>query len=247
MTPESVSSVPVAGMSEVSRIFGVLFEPKKAFADIARRPTWIVPLVLMIVAGLAYMFAFTQHVGWERFMRQAIENNPRAAQLTPEQRERALSTQTKFAPIFGYAAVVAGTPIYLLISAGVLLLIFNSMYSAQLRFVQVFAVMCYASLTGLVFTALAILVVFLKNPDDFNLRNPLVFNPGAFMDPNGPAKFLYSLASSLDLFTLWTLLLVAVGLSAAGRKVSFAKALTGVVVPWAAWVLVKSASAGLFG
>ena len=234
-------------MSEVSRISGVFLEPSKAFADIAERPRWIVPLVLLIAAGLAYMFAFSQHVGWERFMRQTIENSPRTAQLSAEQRERVISAQARIAPVFGYAAVIAGTPVYMLVSAGVLLLIFNSLYSAELRFKQVFAVMCYAGLTGLVFTMLAIAVMFLKNPDDFNLRNPLVFNPGAFMDPNGPAKFLYALASSLDLFTLWTILLVAAGLSAAGRKLTYGRALTGVLLPWAAWVLLKSASAGLFG
>jgi len=246
MAPELVSDNSGPGMSEVSRIAGVFLEPGKAFRDIAERPAWIAPLVLIIVFGLAYMFAFNQHVGWERFMRQTIENSPRTAQLTPEQREQAISMQTRFAPIMGFVGVAAGVPISLLAAAGVLLLVFNSLMGAQVKFKQVFGVVTYANLPGVLFTALATGVIFLKNPDDFNLRNPLVFNPGAFMDPTGGSKFVYSLATSLDLFTLWTIVLVAIGMSAAGRKLSFGSALMGVLLPWAGWVLVKAAMAGLF-
>ena len=53
MTPENSSAVepPAAGMGEFSRISGVFFDPKTAFADIAKRPTWIVPVVLVVVFG----------------------------------------------------------------------------------------------------------------------------------------------------------------------------------------------------
>jgi hypothetical protein len=247
MAPEIPTPEPVAELSELSRLSGIFFEPQRAFTDIARCPRWIVPLLLIVVAALAYTFTFTQHIGWARFMRQTMEGNARMAQPTPEQRDKAIETQARFAPIMGYVGVVVGIPAYSAIAAGVLLLVFNAVLSAQLKFKQVFAIMCYSGLPGLLFTLLAIGVMFLKNPDDFNLRNPLMFNPGAFMDPNGPQKFLYALLSSLDLFTFWTIVLVAIGLSTAGRKVSLGSALSAVILPWAIWVLAKSSVAGLFG
>jgi hypothetical protein len=94
---------------------------------------------------------------------------------------------------------------------------------------------------------LAVVVVFLKNPDEFNIRNPLAFNVGAFMDPNGSSKFMYALATSIDLFSIWTILLLATGLkAAAGKKLSFTGALVAVVTPWALLVLCTSALAGAF-
>jgi len=127
----------------------------------------------------------------------------------------------------------------------VLLGVASGLLSAGLRFKQVFAVVCYSSLTGLVTAALTIVVLFLKNPDELNVQNPLAFNPAAFMDPNQGSKFLYSLATSLDLFSFWTILLMAVGLKAAsGKKLSFGSALFAVVLPWAVYVLGKSAWAG---
>jgi hypothetical protein len=101
-------------------------------------------------------------------------------------------------------------------------------------------------LTGVIAGILAIVVMFLKNPDDFNLLNPLAFNLGAFLEPPpATGKFLYSLLKSFDLFTFWTIALEAVGISVAAKKISFSKALMLVVVPWLVWTLVSSAASTL--
>ena len=89
--------------------------------------------------------------------------------------------------------------------------------------------------------------MFLKSPDEFNLINPLAFNPAAFMDPINSSKFLYTLAMSLDLFTIWGILLTAIGLkAAAGKRLSFGGALFAVVLPWAILVLIGASVAGAF-
>jgi len=230
-------------MSEFARITGVFFDPKTTFEDIAKRPAWIAPLVLIIIAVLAVSMTMGQRVGWERIVRHSMEASTRTQQMTPEQREQAVSMSLKIAPILAYGAVVFVPIVYLIIS-GVLLGVASGIFSAGVRFKQVFAVVCYASLTGIVSAILTIVVLFLKNPDEFNPQNPLAFNPGAFMDPD-KNKFLYSLATSLDLFSFWAILLIAVGLkAAAGKKLSFGSALFAVVLPWAVYVLAKSAWAG---
>ena len=249
MTPENLSaSEPTpAGMSEFSRITGVFFEPGKAFEDIAARPTWLVPLLLIVVMTLAYMVAFSQHVGWERMMRQRFEASPRAAQLSAEQKEQQIAMTARFAPIGGFAGAIIGVPVTHLLESAILLGIVAGILSAPVKFKQVFAILCYSSLVTLVSVPLSIAVMFLKNPDDFNMQNPLMFNPGAFMDPLSGSKFLYSLASSLDLFSFWTIFLIATGLKAAGgRKLSFGGALIAVILPWAFYVLCKSAFTGVF-
>jgi hypothetical protein len=236
-------------MSELSRLTGVFFEPAKAFEDIASRPRWLTPLIIIMVCAISVSVVFSQRVGWERFFRQQIESSPRTAQMSTEQKEQAIAMQSKFGPIMGGAGVLIGLPIYYLIASGVLLGIVSGIMSAPVKFKQVFAVMCYASLAGAVVSSiLTLAVMFLKSPDQFNLQNPLAFNPGAFMDPQGGSKFLYSLATSLDLFSLWTIFLIAVGLKAAGgKKLSFGGAFFAVLVPWAIYVLCKSAIAGAFG
>ena len=85
MTPESVMEAErqPKGMGEVSRIAGVFFEPSKTFEDVARRPSFLTPLLLIIVASLVYTTLYSQHVGWERTVRHQVDTSSRSAQQTP--------------------------------------------------------------------------------------------------------------------------------------------------------------------
>jgi Yip1 domain len=253
MTPESPGTTappPAETMSEAARISGVFFEPKKAFTDIGKRPHWLVPLLLTIAATLAYMITFGQHVGWDRFMRHEVETNARTRermeQVPAEKRESSMELGAKIAGYSSYGGAILGIPIIYLISA-VLFLVGASIAGAGLKFNQIFAVVCYAGLPVIIKNLLAIVVMFLKNPDDFNLRNPLAFNPAAFMDPNTSSKFLYSVATYVDVFTIWTMLLTAAGLSAAaGKRLSFGGALLIVLIPWAILILFGASMASMF-
>ena len=109
------------------------------------------------------------------------------------------------------------------------------------------ALCAYAQLPGLLMTGLmAASVAMKKDISDFNVQNPLMFNPGAFMDQTTAPKFIYSLASSLDLFSFWIIFLIATGIkAAAGKKISFGGALFAVILPWAVFVLGRAALSGL--
>jgi hypothetical protein len=250
MTPENAQPVEPAprGMGEFSRVTGVFFEPEKTFEDIARRPTFIVPMLLVILFAVVYSMQIGQRVGWERIARHQLEMSSRAQQLTPEQRESQVAISVKISRVAQYLGPILGVPIYDLVIAGVLLGIVAGIMSAPVKFKQVFAAVAWAGLPGILFSVLAIVVIFIKNPDDFNLSNPLAFNPGAFMDPQTGSKFVYSLASSLDLFSFWTIFLLATGLkAAAGKKLSFGGAMFSVLLPWCVVVLVKAGFSGMFG
>ena len=199
MTPELLpeEEPQPKGLGEGSRLTGVFFEPAKTFEDVAARPSFWAPLILVIVVSLGFMALFGQHVGWDRMIRHQLETSSRAAQLSTEQRETQIQMGAKFAPIAGYVGILLGVPLVTLIWAAVLMGIVKGLMSAQVRLKQVFAIICYSSMPGVIMALLAIAVMFMKPPEDFNLQNPLVFNPGAFMDPVATSKFLYSVASAL--------------------------------------------------
>jgi hypothetical protein len=152
--------------------------------------------------------------------------------------------QSKFAPIGGYVFSVLGPPWMALIVDGVIVLMCK-LGGAALKFNQTFAITAWAMLPRVIAGILSIVVMFIENPEDFNLQNPLAFNFGAFMEPPpNSGKFIYSMATSVDLFTI---LLIAVAISVAARKVPISKALILVVAPWIIWVLAASGFAGMFG
>ena len=92
-----------------------------------------------------------------------------------------------------------------------------------------FGITAYAMLPGLISSILAIIVIFIKNPEDFNLQNPLAFNLGAFLEPPpNSGKSALQPGHLHRLFSFWTILLLAVGISVAARKFPFSKALVAV-------------------
>ncbi len=236
MTPQTTLPSP---MSEPARIAGVFLEPAKAFDDIVARPQrWWVPIIVVILFALAFTYTYSQRVGWSRMMQQQMETNKQLQNLPPEQKEQAMERGAKIAGVMAYVGPAVGIPLVALIVGGILMLVMTSMMGAQVTFKQSLAIVSYAFLTGLVTTVLSIIVMYVKSPEDFDIQHPLAFNGGAFV-PSGSPAWLMALASSIDIFTFWTMALMAVGYAATTRKLKWSKAFTGILMAWAVWVAVK--------
>jgi hypothetical protein len=207
--------------------------------------------VLVVLAAVGFYVAYGQHVGFERFLQQQMETNPRVqqqmSQIPAEKRDQAIAMQAKFTGIGYYAGTAIVMPIVFVISAA-LTLAFSAMMSAGLRFKQVFGIVTHGALPQVIKMILATVVLFLKNPNDFDLTNPLAFNAAAFMDPQTSSKFLRTFAIAFDAFALWGVILVAIGLkAAAGRRLSFGGALFAALGPTLLFVLLGASVAAMFG
>lgn len=229
-------------MSEAARIAGVFFSPGKAFADIARRPRWWIPVILIALIGTVYLNIFTQRVGWESVIRPAIERLPNQQALSVQQREQTIANLARVYKYLGYGGSAVGTLFYVFIVAVLLMFLFDTMMSAGIGLKRMMGIVAYGFLPMLIQTALSMVVLFLKDPEEFNLQNPLMFNVGAYLSPDSPAA-LRAFGSSIDLFSLWIIILLAIGVSTTARKMSFGKAFAGVALPWALWVCLKTAAA----
>lgn len=120
-TPSTPTTEAPAEQNSVARLFGALFNPKPTFDSIARRPTWILPILLGCVAFIGVVAAFSYRGGWESFMEKQDASSSRIQNMTPEARENLIKTQVKVAPIFGYVEGVIVPFTSALAVAGVLL------------------------------------------------------------------------------------------------------------------------------
>jgi hypothetical protein len=243
----SAPSAPSKELSEFARLSGILWEPGATFRDIAARPRWWPPLVIVIALSLVFSYTFTQRGGWEHFFRQQMETNSRMQNMPADQREQTMAMQVKVGPYFAYGGSILGLPCFALAAAGIFLFLFRTLLGAELSFKQVFAICCY-SFVPLIFSSLmALAVMLLKEPDQFDLQNPILTNIGAFLDSASTPKWLYSLASSVDVFSLWVMVLMATGLSAAARKISWTTSFMCVLGTWLVYVLLKVGGAAISG
>ncbi|HVO99667.1 MAG TPA: YIP1 family protein [Bryobacteraceae bacterium] len=218
-------------MSEIGRLAGVFFEPGKVFADLAAKPRWLVPILISILLGLCFVYALNSRVGWDQTIRQAMTNNPRTADLTPAQKEQAIQRGAQVAAIVAWIGAILGPPVFVLVIAGVLTGLFNALLGTDLRFGQMFSITAYAMLVRGLYTVLIVLILYLKPPEDFDIRfNP--FSIGGYLNRTDTPKWLMSLATSFDLFSIWSIVLLAIGFSVASKKLSFGKCLTAIAIPW---------------
>jgi hypothetical protein len=140
--------------------------------------------------------------------------------------------------------IFGAIPIFALIAtaviAGVLLATINFGFGGKATFWEVFAVSWYAGLPGLIKVVLGIAALLAGlAPESFNSQNFSGTNIGYYLPPE-TSKPLMSLATSLDVVTIWTLILSAIGLSiVAGTKRS-----SGYIAVFGWWILVILVGAG---
>jgi len=161
--------------------------------------------------------------------------------MPADQRESMVAKQVAFTKGFSYGFFLF-ILIWDLLVAVVLLATLKFGLSAEVKFKTLFALVMYSSLPGVLKSILAALSLLAGvSVDSFTFQNPLATNPGYFIDPvSSPA--LYRLLTSFDLFTIWTLVLGAIGITCI-TKVKSGTAFA-VVFGWFAVLVALGAGVG---
>lgn len=139
----------------------------------------------------------------------------------------------------------AATPILILVivALGALVLwgTINFVFGGKATFGSIFTVWMYAGLPGLIKTLLGVVVLFTGGaPETFNLANFAPTNVGSFLSVTETNPALYRLATALDVTTIWTMVLMGIGLSiVAGVKRS-----SGYIAVFGWWALITLIGVG---
>jgi len=233
-------------ISPFGRVLGVLFSPGKTFEDIVRKPSWMLPIVLTTILSIAVSFSIDQRINWREFMSQQIEKNPRAAQMSAEQKQQQIEGGAKFSPAFTYGIGLLGPILGALVVSLVMWGAYSLLGGASTNFGTAFSITSHAFLTGLISSPLFILILYLKPYGTADLENPIAANLAAFL-PDESAKWLVALCKSFDIFTFWTLILLAIGFAAVNpKKLKGSKTYTIAFGVWAAFVACRVGWAFIF-
>jgi hypothetical protein len=244
-TAAPAAAEPVGpGLSEPQRLINIFIAPRKTFEDLKRKPSWWVPWLISSVFVLVFAVVAVQKIDMGRFVQQQIDRSPsaqkRLEQATPEQRAQGIALQATITKVTFYMV-----PFFLLlfglVTAAVLMAVFNFVLGAEVPFQRAMAIVFYAGLTGILGSILLI-VSFLVSADPSTIDiagNPMPTNPGFFLDPQGN-KILYGLASALDIFRIWWVILLGLGFATASsnRKPSVGTGITTAFVVYGIYVLI---------
>ncbi len=237
---------PRAAISPIGRLVGVFFSPKATFEDIVRKPSWILPFVIMFVLGLVAAVSLNQRMNWREYVSQQIEKSPRASQLTPEQKQQQIEAGAKIAPISTYISVPLVAIVGLLVVTLVMWGAYNLLGGAITDYKTSLAIVSHAFVPSYIASLLFLLVVFLKPVGSLDLENPVATNVAAFL-PEGAPKWLDVLCKNVDVFVIWYLLLIAIGFAATNpKKLKGGKSLTIAVSVMAVYLVLRVGIAFIF-
>jgi tetrahydromethanopterin S-methyltransferase subunit B len=244
LPPASDPVVEASSLSEPTRILNTFIAPRKTFTDLRRNASFWGPLLLMVVFSVAFVYIGGEKVGFKKIMENQMRAQPRQQaqmdSLPADQREQHLEQGAKITRNVSYGFWAIQLIIFAVIAAA-LFATFKFAAGADITFKVAFAVVMYAGLPGLLRVLLAVLsLVTGASPDSFTFQNPVATNPGYFLNPSD-STFLYSLASSLDIFLIWTLFLTALGFTC----VSKVKMGTACAIVFGWWALFSLLGAGL--
>ncbi len=230
---------PQAAISPFGRIIGVLFSPKATFEDIARKPSWLLPVLISTVLGIASTVVLNQRMDWRDYITQQIEKSPRAANMPAEQKEKQAEISAKVTVYIVYLAGAIGSACFAVIVGAVMMLAYNLLAGAGASFSQSLGIAAHSLVVGIVSTPIFLLVLLLRPKGTIDPENPVATNLAAFL-PEESAKWLLTLCKSIDVFTIWILVLIAIGFAALNpKKLKGGKAYVVAFSAWGVVVVVK--------
>ena len=243
---------PVApGLTQGQRVIDTFVAPSKTFLDIRRDASWWLPFLITLLAGACLYGAITTKITWKQIYDTNQENAPAFAKnmmskMTPEQR----AEQDRRGPVtqeITWALSPLGLLLINLAAAGVLLGTINFGFGGKARFGTVLAVTMYAGLVSWVIRMLLGTIAIFAGiaPEAFNVQNFAGTNLGYYLNKAETPAALYALATYIDPFTIWNLVLTSIGLAiVAGIKRS-----SGYIAVFGWWLLILllgTASAAAF-
>lgn len=220
-------------------LIDVFFQPGKLFSSLPeRRAPWVFPLLVNVILLLASTAVTINLLGMELITRQRLAGSS----MSPDQMQRAMQQATSPAAAYiTYAAVLFGTPIFMLIVSGILFA-FGMMTSRSPKFGSMLAMVNLALFPYFLITVLMTTLVIVSAPDKtaLDVNNMLATNVAAFVNKSETPKGLYALYNSLDILSFMELGLMSYGFSKL-TKTSLAAGLGAVGGMWVLFVFCKMA------
>ena len=205
------SAVEAAPKSLIARFVGIITAPKETYRSVVAHPRWFGMLAL-VCGGMAVLVGgyLSTKVGQQAWL-DAASSSPFTGPVS-EQQYAAMEKMAPFAGYFAVGQMLLVTPLIVLLISGILFAVFNAALGGTATFRQLFSVVVHSSAVSL----LGHLYTVPMNAARGTLSSAT--NLGVLLPMVEETSFVGRLVGMVDLFILWWLLVLAIGLGVLYRR-----------------------------
>ena len=184
------------------RILDVFLSPVSLFSRFGPRAPWVDVMLITVVAS-AVLMALIPDAVWIGTFREQMANNPNVARMDPE-------SMVGVQRVSAIVMTLVAPWIMLLVQGGILFGIFTMLMGGEAKFRQYLAVGAHAGLIGLVGQIVALPLILAQE----NVQAGITL--GALV-PDGEG-FLPAFLGALNVFLVWQVVVLALGVTAINRR-----------------------------
>ena len=213
MTDATASTSPSsAGLWE--DFIDILYQPSAVF-DRRREGKFGMALLAIVILTTVLFFALRNGLAPvmdAEMAKQAAAMAAKNPQITPEQIAASQGMMEKFA-VVGYVIFV---PVGIVIIAALLWLA-GKVVDAKVAFAAAMMIATYSWFPRIIEMIINAVQGLLLSPESINSRYSVQLGPARFLDSASTSPVLLTFLGGIDLFTIWTTALMAIGLSVVAR------------------------------
>jgi len=233
----------------MNNLFRIFYAPGEVFAGIPEKSRWRLPFVSTLILSCLVSALIVNSIGMENLVRKQLQAQPRLVEQLGEEKVEEIARQANSPArqVSAYVGSILGAGVIILTVAAILTALL-ALTGAGAGFRNVFSVTAYSYFAYysvlLILSALTLFII--SDKEGIEPDNMLLSHAGAFLDRATANKALFSIATSLDIFSFGLLFLMALGLSKVSKQVTFARSAAVVVGVWVIYVAAKAGISLLF-
>ena len=219
----------------LSRAVGIVTSPSATYAQVVRKPkvAGILFLMSMIVGLVQAVPLFTER-GRAAALEMQVQQMERFGMTVNDQMYQQMEQRSRssFGAITTFVGAMVGMPIFVVIISLLLWVVFNAILGGTATFKHVMSVVAHAQVIPVVGALFAAPIMYARGA-----MSSGVANLGALLPMLDETSFLAKLLGMIDLFLVWWVIVLAIGLSALYKKKTSSIA-TGLFIFYGIIVLV---------
>jgi Yip1 domain len=211
--PTTDAGATVAPMGLLSRFIGVITSPKSTFQAVAAHPRWFGMLALVtLVVAIFVSLPLTTEAGRQAALDSNVRQMENFGVQVNDQMYANMAKSMRFAVYQTFFSILCVGPIISVIVAGILYGVFAVLMGGQATFKQLFAVYVHSTVIS------AAGQLFTGPLNYFRGSMTSATNLAVMLPMIDEHSFIGRLLGMIDLFLVWWLVLLAIGLGVLYRR-----------------------------